>query len=165
MGSPMREEVMVVIRVRIQPLADDVRARHSLIEELFDVKLEGDSLLLYFRRNPGGKPAGKPLPATQEQRREQRAEPGGLKVTAGVRSGVTTRRRRKMKRNRMRTKGWQVAAKITNSNGQIGVVYKPFVDALFGKQLTLAQQRSVVAEILRSNGNDPTEASIEYFLM
>ncbi len=67
-------------------------------------------------------------------------------------------------RNRMKTRGWQVVAKIVNSKGQTAVVYKPFVEALFGKQLTPAQQRAVVSEILRSNGNDPTEASVEYFL-
>ena len=64
----------------------------------------------------------------------------------------------------MRTRGWQVAAKIVNSQGQTAVVYKPFVQALFRKQLTPAQQRALVADILRSNGNDPTKSSIEYFL-
>ena len=65
----------------------------------------------------------------------------------------------------MKTRGWQVVAKMTNSKGQTAVVYKPFVEALFGKRLTPAQERTLVAQILRSNGNDPTDGSIDYFLM
>ncbi len=161
----MREELMVVIKVPLQPLADDIKSRYSLKEDLFDAKLEGESLVLYFRRSPAAGSTSDPLAA-------ETTSPPAPKQRTIVSSRSTgnsqvreVRRRLTMKRNRMKTRGWQVVAKITNSKGQTAVVYKPFVEALFGKRLTPAQERGLVAQILRSNGNDPTDSSVEYFLM
>ena len=156
---------MVVIRVPVSALAEEVRSRHELTEELFDAKLEGDSLLLYFRksspqdstRSMNYVPVTLYLSRETSSRHRARKEEG---KTLGIHQ-----RRKRVKRNRMKTRGWQIVAKITNSKGQTAVVYKPFVDSLFGKTVTPAVQRAKVAEILRSNGNEPTDASVDYFLM
>ncbi len=158
---------MVVIKVPIQPLAEDVRSRHSLKEEFFDVRLEGDSLVLYFRRRSPEETsttASVVRPTAPQTPRRSLGE-SVIAARPPPPRPAASRRRRRTKRNRMKTKGWQVVAKITNSKGQTAVVYKPFVDVLFGQRLTPAQERAKVAEVLRSNGNDPTESSIEYFLM
>ena len=65
----------------------------------------------------------------------------------------------------MRTRGWQVVGRIVNSRGQSALVYKPFVDALAAKHVTASQQKAVVNQILRANGNRPSVASIEYYWM
>ena len=64
----------------------------------------------------------------------------------------------------MTTRGWPVIAKISNSKGQTAVIYRPFVDALTKQGLSRKDQRAVVEDILRANGNRPSEASVEYFL-
>jgi hypothetical protein len=143
----MRDEVLTVVRLPIAQLAAEVKTRNKLDDELFDARIDGDSLILSFKRTSGINPRSAPAP-----RSSSLSQPSG------------GRRRRKTKRNRMKTRGWAVAAKIQNARGQTAVIYKPFVDALFGKALTPAQQRAAVASILRSNGNDPNEASVEYFL-
>jgi len=74
------------------------------------------------------------------------------------------KRRAHRKRNRMRTRGWEILARITNSKGQRCAIYKPFVDALQKPNLTLEEQKRSVENILRSNRNRPSEVSIQYFL-
>ncbi len=163
----MSEEVTVVVRLPVRSLVEDVRARHSLREEFFDIRLEGDSLVLLFRKSPQDE--GTAL-ETKQRESVLLATSSNVATVSEIRRIPADkvprriRRRRSSRRNRMRTRGWQVAAKIVNSQGQTAIVYKPFVQALFGKQLTPAQQRALVADILRSNGNNPTESSIEYFL-
>ncbi len=163
----MSEEVLVVVKIPIQPLAEDVRSRNNLDEELFDVKLEEDNIVLFFKRPLHSQTAQVEMITTAPTSAASVARfatTPKIKNVSRPESSGKTRRRRRSARNRMKTRGWQVVAKIVNSKGQTAIVYKPFVDGLFGKQLTPAQQRLVVGEILRSNGNDPTEASIEYFL-
>jgi hypothetical protein len=63
----------------------------------------------------------------------------------------------------MRTRGWQVVGRFENSRGQTALIYKPLVDALGGKHMTSSQQKAVVAQILRANGNRPSAASIDYY--
>lgn len=155
---------MIVIKVPLQPLAEDVKSRHSLTEELFDAKLEGDSLVLYFRRASPNTSTAPDVPDSVPSRVLEQPRVAYARRPPTSRA-APIRRRQRMKRNRMKTRGWQVVAKITNSKGQTAVVYKPFVEALFGKRLTPTQERALVAQILRSNGNDPTEGSIDYFLM
>ena len=163
----MSEEVTVTVRLPVRSLAEDVRARHSLKEEFFDIRLEGDSLVLLFRKSPKDQST---FPGSKQQETVVIARSPNVATVSEIRRISADkvpgriRRRRSSRRNRMRTRGWQVAAKIVNSQGQTAVVYKPFVQALFRKQLTPAQQRALVADILRSNGNDPTKSSIEYFL-
>jgi hypothetical protein len=64
----------------------------------------------------------------------------------------------------MKTKGWDVAGRMTNSKGQQCTIYKPFVDALSEAELTTEERKRLVEKILRSNRNRPFEGSIQYFL-
>ena len=82
--------------------------------------------------------------------------------TTGKRPSRARRRRRK--RNRIRTRGWNVIAKITNSKGLVANIYEPLVKALEGREVTKAEQKKTVRQLLIANGNDPSEESVEYFL-
>jgi hypothetical protein len=73
-------------------------------------------------------------------------------------------RRRRRKRNRIRTRGWNVVAKITNSTGLVANIYEPLVKALEGREVTKSEQRKIVRQLLISNGNDPSQESVEYFM-
>lgn len=84
-------------------------------------------------------------------------------VTTGERNRGRIRRRRR-KRNRIKTRGWVVISKITNSKGLVANVYEPFVRALDGRQITKSEQRKIVRQIMIQNGNDPPEDSVDYFL-
>jgi hypothetical protein len=64
----------------------------------------------------------------------------------------------------MKTRGWEIVARIVNSKGQKCSIYKPFVDALRDSSLRVEEQKAVVARILRSNKNKPSEESVRYFL-
>ena len=74
------------------------------------------------------------------------------------------KRRAHRRRNRMRTRGWDIIARITNSKGQHCAIYKPFVEALQKPNLTIGEQKRLVEGILRSNRNKPSEVSVQYFL-
>lgn len=76
----------------------------------------------------------------------------------------TKPRRRRGKRNRIKTRGWNVIAKITNSKGLKANIYEPFVKALEGKELSKTEQRKIVKDIIISNGNDPKSESVDYML-
>lgn len=64
----------------------------------------------------------------------------------------------------MKTRGWEVIDRMTNSKGQKCAIYKPFVDAIQNPSLSREGQREVVKKILRKNRNRPSETSIQYFL-
>ena len=64
----------------------------------------------------------------------------------------------------MKTRGWAVVGRITNSKGQKCSIYKPFVDALQSQKLTIEEQKKKVESILKANRNKPSEESIQYFL-
>ena len=163
----MQDELLIVVKVPLRTLADQVRTRHNLTETFFDAKLEGEALTLYFRNIPNDVEGQYHSEFSDSESTSysfvSSADTSRYKDYSGKERGL--RRQRKLKRNRMKTRGWQVVGKIVNSKGQTAVVYKPFVDAIFAKNLTPAQERNVVAQILRSNSNDPTDSSVEYFLM
>lgn len=73
-------------------------------------------------------------------------------------------RRPRKRRNRVKTRGWKVVGKITNSKGLAANVYEPFVLALKGLQITRSEQKKLVRQIMIANGNSPTDESVEYFL-
>jgi len=73
-------------------------------------------------------------------------------------------RRSRRRRNRVKTRGWNVVAKITNTKGLIANVYEPFVMALKDSQVARAEQKRLVRQIIAMNGNSPTDESVEYFL-
>jgi hypothetical protein len=155
----MPEEVLTVVRVPLAELAESVRSRNRLTGSLVDAKLEGDVLTLYYTLLDSG----------QTEDAGGKYEVGNLPVITiepAAAGGQPRKRRRRAhaKRRRMKTRGWTVVARITNSRGQKSAVYKPFVEALSGKSASKVEQRTIVAEILRSNGNRPSQESIEYFL-
>jgi hypothetical protein len=140
----MSEEVLTLVRIPLSQIEQSVRSKHSLPEALVDVRLEADSLVLYFAEKPRDQPTD------------------NLEQTSEV---IQTRRRRKArkKRNRMKTRGWEILGSMVNSKGQTCTIYRPFVEAL-KQPMPEADQRLAVAKILRSNHNRPSETSIAYFL-
>lgn len=148
----MPGEILTVARTPIAELAEEVKQRYGITGSLVDTRIEGDILVMYFARN------------------DPRIVPA---VKRGVTKGPPTqilsvsrrRRSKKGKRNRMRTRGWEVVDRFVNSKGQTATIYKPFVDALMEEGLSPSQQRSIVAEILKANGNRPGPSSIDYFMM
>ena len=139
----MSEEVLTLVKIPLSQIEQSVRSKHSLPDALVDVRLEADSLVLYFAEKP----------------RVQ--APETLMQTADVIQ--TKRRRAHRKRNRMKTRGWEIVSSMVNSKGQTCTIYKPFVEA-FKLPTSPADQKLAVARILRSNGNRPSETSIAYFL-
>lgn len=139
----MQGEVLTLVKIHVSEIEDLVRSKHNLPEVLTDVQVEGDSLVLYFREKSN----------TESTKRS-------IKIQK-----VKTRKRRRIrrKRNRMKTRGWKVAARIRNSKGQRCAIYEPFVEAL-RQPLPRVDQKLIVAKILKSNGNRPSESSIGYFL-
>lgn len=88
----------------------------------------------------------------------------GNPLSLASKSKTSTRRKRKHKRNRIRTKGWNIVAKIRNSEGLVANIYEPIVKGLEGKELARSQQFIIVRDLLTSNGNRPANESINYFL-
>ncbi len=74
------------------------------------------------------------------------------------------RRLRRRRRNRIKTRGWRIVEKITNSQGLKANVYEPFVSALQGLNGTRAEFRELVRGIMQKNGNSPAPESVDYFL-
>jgi len=140
----MSEEILTMVKIPLSQIEHQVRSKHSLPETLIDVRLEADSLVLYFAEKPKIQPLHTLTPV------------------ASV-SQIKRRRRARRKRNRMKTRGWEVLDRIVNSKGQKCAIYKPFVDAL-RQPMEAGDQRVTVAKILKSNDNRPTETSISYFL-
>lgn len=64
----------------------------------------------------------------------------------------------------MKTRGWNVVTKTTNSHGQTVSIYEPFVKVLRGMTGPRRAKEKVAAEILKANGNRPASDSEKYFL-
>ena len=137
------EEVLTLVKIPIKEIEEWIKSKHLLPRDLIDFRIEEDSLLLYFSEK------------SALQMKKDTSMPD-----------VITRRRRKArrKRNRMKTRGWEVVARIENSRGQKCSIYKPFVDALHDSGLTLEERKRLVEQILRSNRNRPSDSSVQYFL-
>jgi hypothetical protein len=138
----MTEQVITLVKVPIGDIEQWLREKHVLPPVLSDFRLEEKNLVLYFR---------------EEETSEKNLD------LASQQAQIRKRRARK-KRNRMRTRGWEVLTRITNSKGQYCAIYKPFAEALQDPRLTVEEQKKIVERILRSNRNRPSEASIQYFL-
>ncbi len=95
---------------------------------------------------------------------ESGAHPATERVHPSTERRPGRARRRRRKRNRVRTRGWNVVAKIQNSKGLVANIYEPLVKALERREIAKSEQRKVVRQILIANGNDPSEESVEYFL-
>jgi hypothetical protein len=140
----MGEEILTLVKIPLSQIEQSVRSKHTLPDALVDVRLEGDSLVLYFAPKP-------------------KAESALAHSLASPTIETRRRRRARRKRNRMKTRGWEVVDRMVNSKGQACTIYKPFVEAL-KQPMTSTDQKLTVAKILRKNGNRPSEVSIAYFL-
>jgi len=137
------EELVMQVKWPISDLEALARKKFGITHRLTDFRVEGDAVVLYFAEVSG---------------------PAEGAAKAAPKESSSARRRRKTKRNRMRTRGWAVVAHIQNSKGQRCAVYKPFVDALGDPKLNSKERRAKVREILKSNGNEPSQGSVEYYM-
>jgi len=151
--------------VPISVIENDIRRAHRLRTSLESVTLDGDELILRFghdERNAAAKDDTDSIACTTDaagDRTSTHAPWPGNTVKKGA-----TRRRRSSKRNRMKTRGWNIVTKMTNSHGQTVTIFEPFVAALRGKKMSKRERKGIVARILRDNGNRPGAVSIDYFL-
>jgi hypothetical protein len=143
----MPAEVLTIVKIPLSEIAESVRQKHMLPSKLTGAIIEGENLVLSF---------------SEEEQTTLEKEESPL-ILPVVQNPHRKRRPRK-KRNRMKTRGWSVVARITNSKGQKCSIYKPFVDALQNPQLAAEEQRRKVESILKANRNKPSEQSINYFL-
>jgi hypothetical protein len=139
--SYMPEQVQTIVKIPLSEIADNQKEKHSLSAKFIDAIIEGENLVLSFA-----------------------IEQGNIIEERPNSSVNNTKRRSRKRRNRMKTRGWPVIARITNSKGQKCSIYKPFVDALKNQNLTIAEQMHKVESILRANRNKPSDESVQYFL-
>jgi hypothetical protein len=139
----MPEEVKTIVRIPLEEIEESVRSKHVLPKLLAEVHIEESFLVLTF--------------VDELNMNNEITEPA-------LQEAGKKRRRSRKKRNRMKTRGWDVVARITNSKEQKCTIYKPFVDALSNSKLTNQEQKKQVEQILKSNRNRPSEDSIQYFL-
>jgi hypothetical protein len=141
----MGEEVVTLVRIPVREIEETIRKKHVLPNTLIDVQLDSDFLILYF-----------------SDKSKDSAVNLSPKPTSLVISKKRKRRARR-KRNRTKTRGWEVVARITNAKGQTCAIYKPFFETLKVTMLP-EEQKAIVTKILKSNGNRPSETTINYFL-
>lgn len=142
----MPEEILTIVRIPLSEIAESIKEKHVLPPKLTNARIEEDNLVLSF---------------TEEG--QETIETGETAFSTAAKNPHGKRRVGK-KKNRMKTRGWTVVARMTNSKGQKCSIYKPFVDALQNQQFTAEEQRKKVESILRANRNRPSAESIEYFL-
>jgi hypothetical protein len=148
-------EIRMLVQIPLADIAKEVASLHSISLPLLTAKVTGEDLVLEF-----GSGAAPTLPIATTT-----SEAGGL-LTHSQPSTQTSshRRRRTSRRNRMKTRGWGVVKKMTNSHGQTVTIYQPFVEALKNFKGPRRTKERAVAQILRSNGNTPGRESIRYYL-
>jgi len=139
----MPEEVLTLVKIPITEIEEWIRARHVLPKFLTNFSIEGNVLVLHFGKEP------------DSEKQSDLPKANNL---------IPRRRRAHRRRNRMKTRGWQIVARMTNSKGQKCAIYKPFVEALQDRTLNPEDQKDLVEKILRSNRNRPSDTSIQYFL-
>lgn len=137
----MTEQVITLVKIPMIEIEEWIRTKHVLPSRLTDFRIEENTLVLYFSD-----------------------EGETFQLDSQLPKSPNRKRRARRKRNRMKTRGWEVVARITNSKGQKCTIYKPFVDALQNPKLTAEEQKKLVEGILRLNKNRPSDISIQYFL-
>jgi hypothetical protein len=143
----MPEEILTIVKIPLSEIEETIREKHRLPSKLTNVHIDGDNLVLSFR--------------DEEQNKLEIEERSPL---LPLTQNFQRKRKPRKKRNRMKTRGWAVVGRITNSKGLKCSIYKPFIEALQNQQLTVEEQRKKVESILRANRNKPSEESIQYFL-
>lgn len=148
-------QVSTVVKLPLEEVAREVASSHSINLPLREAKVEGNNLVLEF--GSADDTLSDPISTTTARDRRQR--PVGEPL-----SSTGKRRRRTGRRNRMKTRGWNVVTKITNSHGQTATIYEPFVSALRGVTGPRRAKEKLVSGILRANGNKPGRESVKYYL-
>lgn len=138
----MQEQVYTLVKIPLTEIEEWLRAKYILPSILSDFRIEEKNLVITFTEKEN-------TPREIELQTPKKPE---------------SKRRSPRKRNRMKTRGWGVVARITNSRGQQCTIYQPFVEALQKPNLTIEEQKKIVEGILRSNKNKPSEDSVQYFL-
>jgi hypothetical protein len=145
----MGTTICTLVKVPVEEIVEWLKTNHNLPSTLEKYCLEDNNLVLYFG---GNESSNETLSTPDKNINDTPASSGGK------------HRRAQKKRNRMRTRGWDVIARITNSKGQKCAIYKPFFEALSDQTLSSEQQKKKVESILKANRNRPSEESIHYFL-
>src|SRR3990170_6859666 len=116
----MKDEVQTVVRRPLAVLEEEIRKTHGITAPLADVSVDDTFLTLVFSglKSESGNQTSRLVDGGADLVQRQRA------------SGPSRRRRRRRKRNRIRTAGWEVIAKSTNSKGLRCNIYKPLYEAL-----------------------------------
>ena len=136
------EQFQIVVRKPLSDIETELRSRYQIEGHPLDSTYIEDGAVVFVFGDPSR--AGGPAGATPRQKR------------AG--------RRRRGRRNRTKTRGWKPVATVTNSLGQRVRIYDVFTEALKDKQLNRSDQRKVVENLIRANGNVPTRDQVDYFL-
>jgi hypothetical protein len=142
----MPEEILTIVKIPLLEIVESLRSKHDIPSKITDARIEGETLILSL--------------TAEDEPVDNIIENAPVLTT----SHSTNRKRRRAKRNRMKTRGWDVVARIKNSKGQQCSIYKPFVDALQNQHLTVEEQKKKVESILKANRNKPSEESVDYFL-
>ena len=154
-------QVETVVRIKVADVAAEIAQAHGIQQELVAVTVEGETLVLKY-----GGASGPQKPVGQGFTAELLRAPETTHVESNEKPVVRLRprRRRPGKRNRMRTRGWNIVTKFQNSHGQTVAIYEPFVKALLGMAGPRRAREKAVAEILKANGNRPGPDSVKYYL-
>jgi len=154
----MKNDLLYVVSVKIEELANELSKRNSIQGALVDARLDGDTLSIYLKPLDRGSTPGSSEPSVGSPAHRT------VSAHATVSTRIVVPKRRARSRNRMRTRGWSVVGQVTNKYGQKANIYQPFAEALKDTSISRAEQRSIVSKILRSNGNTPSADSVDYFL-
>ncbi len=152
----MKDEVQTVVRRPLAILEAEIRKTHGILAPLTDVSVDNTFLTFVFS-GPKSDAGLQASPLYTGGRRD---------IVQRERASVPSRqRRRRRKRNRIRTAGWEVLAKFTNSKGLRCNIYKPFYEALRNREVGRREASLVALDIIKRNHNpNPSSASVEYFL-
>lgn len=143
----MKVEHQHVIKIPINELRELIKKQYGIELAGIEPSLEGDSIVFVL-----------------EMANEEIDRTPSVTMSLGQEYKASSKRKRKRKRNRIKTKGWNVIAKINNSDGIVANIYEPLVDKLRGKDLSRSEQFKLIREVLESNSNHPSDESVNYFL-
>lgn len=156
-------EVTTTVRIPLSRIAAQSKDSHSILPDLSSAEIEAGYLVLTFSGDGGHAIANSARgPKVSTHSALSVAPEPTLPPPSSPPAGP--RRRRLAKRNRMKTRGWNIVAKMTNSKGQTVAIYEPFVLALRGKKLRRRALAKLVSDALAANGNKPGPTSVEYYL-
>src|SRR5688500_2748411 len=121
----MKGEVVTIVRLPVTEIAAVVAEKNGITVPLTGAKLDAGHLILSFANAAAGDAQA---PKAVSELVGAQAEPI---VTKDVEDAVAApkqgrRSSKKRKRHRMKTRGWEVVATITNAYGQKACVYRPF---------------------------------------